>query len=311
MEQDLAELNIPDDKCLPGEHLVDADNLTISYVTYQGRRLVRLALGTDDATFLAEVDAFMRTQPHGAIANFAGFYLQKRIIYHSDMPNGTLQHLFEQVATGTSPAWWNATAKAKVFYGIAAAMMHLHAQEMYHRCLTPICFMFDQNYEVRLSHFQCPSVPEFASKSRLPDEPMWRAPETYNADGSERELSCEDMPATDVFSFGMIMLQLISGKALFPGESGDAIRAKVAKGEMPRLDKDGQELAVAITESCLKENPRDRPVFCQIVYALEHNTEALFPGVDMEAFTDYRRRIFSETIQSMCAAELFSKAPGD
>ena len=309
--RDLGEYVIPDNSCVHVEEAVNSRDVIISYVTYQRRRLVRLARVSDDKSFLAEIDVFMRIRPQGAIANFAGFYLQQHILYHSDMPNGTLQQLFDKVAAGTPPTWWDATAKAKAFYGIAAAMMHVHAQEVWHRCLTPLCFMFDQNHEVRLCHFPCPFWPDSAHRGMLPNEPRWRAPETYNRDGSEKDVDDEDMPKTDVFSFGMMMVQLISGRDPFPGErNGDAIRAKLARGDTPNLDKDGQKLAVGITEACLKVNPDERPTFYHIIYALEHTTEALFPGVDMERFADYRQRIFSRTMQCIQAVELWS-APAD
>ena len=274
----------------------------------------RRVFGADmnQKVLFGEIDILFLMRPHPAITKFIGFTIggEGRAIYTEYVPGTSLKEVFDDVAAGRAPDWWDATVKAKVIYGLAAALMHIHAHEVFHRDVKPSNVLLDENHEVRLANFMYGTRPAEAGQTLIPAQPSARfmAPELQDPRtvADERALA-----KADIFAFGMIAAEIVTKRHFEPGKSDDDVVWAIRNGNRPVLPMDTPDVVGSIIEACLKQDPEDRPMAYHIVYHIEHMTEALFPGADMERFADYRQRIYQATLQSCTAATLFSSPPDD
>jgi serine/threonine protein kinase len=111
------------------------------------------------------------------------------------------------------------TAKFRVLFGIASAMQFLHEKGYIHSFLTPSNIVIDSAEEPRVTDFW---YPRFISIDRMPrptsDLGIWSAPERWTSHTFTNKV--------DVYSFGMIMYEIVVGKPPTPSEPkfGDRLR---------------------------------------------------------------------------------------
>jgi serine/threonine protein kinase len=112
------------------------------------------------------------------------------------------------------------TRNARIIVGIVLAMRYIHSQGVIHRDLTPDNIMLDSDWTVRVGDFghstslEEPHVVRQTGSSTNHEWPsghsFYWAPECYDN-------IC--LPASDVFSFGMILYELIAREPFFPDSS--------------------------------------------------------------------------------------------
>ena len=259
-----------------------------------------------------ETDILFLMRPHPAITKFIGFTLSGagRAIYTEYVPGTSLEAVFRDVAGGAAPGWWNPTVKAKVFYGLAAALMHCHAHEVFHRDLKPSNVLLDENYEVRLANFGYATRPALPGQKLYAANPSARfmAPELQDPKAVVDEMA---LAKADIFAFGMIAAEMVAKRPFEAGKSDDDVIRAIRNGNRPVLPMDTPDDVGSIIEACIKQDPEDRPMAYHIIYHIEHMTEALFPGADVESFADYRQRIYQATLQSVSAVTLFNAPPDE
>jgi TPR repeat protein len=175
------------------------------------------------------------------------------------------------------------TRIARIVAGIALALRYVHGQGIVHRNLTPDNILLDWDWNVRICDFwesisanQCtiPSIGDddindvwFSVGSR------YLAPECFNNIIE---------PESDVFSFGMILYELIVGRPGFPKRMtpygvGKALIEDDWKPDIPENVIDG---AAELIRDCLAVDHRDRPSFIDILHRLKEIQFQLMPGVN-------------------------------
>jgi hypothetical protein len=141
---------------------------------------------------------------------------------------------------------------------IAAGMAHLHAAGVIHRDLKPENVMLDDDGRVRLVDFGLakqvglPAATESGSVTRDGDllgTPSYMAPE--QAEGREVDHRC------DVFAFGAVLYELVTGRRAFAGSSAMQVLAAVLRDTPPPPPGLPADLARLI-ERCLEKLPEDR-----------------------------------------------------
>jgi serine/threonine protein kinase len=168
----------------------------------------------------------------------------------------------------------------KIVVAIAIAMRYVHSKGIIHRALAPDNILLDWNWKIRISNFghsifaDEPAIPldPHAEKRWPSGNPFYLAPERF-----------EDVsvPESDVFSFGLILYELIVGHRAFPKSlSAQAVGRILVVGEW---EPDIPEFVLAWTKDllcdCLAMDYYDRPSFSEILFRLKEMRFKLMRGV--------------------------------
>jgi serine/threonine-protein kinase len=154
---------------------------------------------------------------------------------------------------------------AKVITGIALAMRFVHFRGTVHRGLSPDNILLDWDWTVRIADFGHSASLDVPPLIR-PDAPVdlpsldfrYLAPERY--DGTFR---C----ASDVFAFGLILFEILTGQPAFPESlSRWQIAFKFAvEDARPEIPVFVSAPVRKLIEDCWSADPDDRPTFAEIV----------------------------------------------
>jgi len=104
-------------------------------------------------------------------------------------------------------------------------------------------------------------------KANLVGTTAWMAPEMFGEQGYNEK--------ADVYSFSMVLCELLTRKPPFHGTKTWAIPNKVIAGERPRISYDlptepkGFSVAKALCKLCWHQTPNKRPTFAAILAKLE------------------------------------------
>jgi serine/threonine protein kinase len=156
------------------------------------------------------------------------------------------------------PQWWTATRKANTICGIVLGMIYVHAKGVLHRDLKPANIMFDDDFDVKIGDFGSSRIYEADVTMSSVGTPLYMAPEVYEGHYG---------PKVDVYSFGLILYEIVVGNGLFsgPGEKGKLF-IDLQKGWRPidTIGSDVSEVSRRLIEKCWSEDPENRPTFSEI-----------------------------------------------
>jgi serine/threonine protein kinase len=161
-----------------------------------------------------------------------------------------------------------ATRIAKVITGIALAMRFVHSRGVIHRDLRPENILVDWDWTVRLADFGHSASPDAPSPIRVDGPIHWPsinsrylAPECYEGSFGS---------ASDVFAFGLILFEILTGHAAFSAalRQHNIAYLVAVDGVHPEIPDFVVPLAGALIRDCWASDPDDRPTFEDIVTRL-------------------------------------------
>jgi serine/threonine protein kinase len=160
---------------------------------------------------------------------------------------------------------------AKILIGIALEMRFVHSRAVIHRNLKPANILVDWDWNVRNRDFGHSISPD------NPLKPLRKVAGRYNSDPSVDPRYCApecsdklDSPASDVFSFGMILCELLTGEPAFPIDlTHHQVVFKVVNDERPEIPEWVLPSIRKLITDCWAKDPRERPSFKEIVSQLE------------------------------------------
>jgi TPR repeat protein len=183
---------------------------------------------------------------------------------------------------------------ARIIVGIALAMRFLHSRGFVHCDLKPENILLDWNWNVRIADFgQSISLnnPEISSlihpnvsEGMLFADSHYLAPECYENRYSQM---------SDVFSFGLILYELLTGQPVFSKELAQIqIACMVAvKHELPDIPNFVFPSARELITECWSEEPGDRPFFDEIVDRLKEMKFKVMPNVNSSKLATFVKEI--------------------
>lgn len=255
--------------------------------------------GQGEREFQAEVDIISRIH-HRHLVSLVGYCISgaQRILVYEFVPNGTLEfHLHGK--DRPTMAW---PRRMKIALGSARGLAYLHEDcnpKIIHRDIKASNILLDVNFEARVADFGLAKI-AFDTDTHVSTRVMgtfgYLAPE-YASSGKLTDKS-------DVFSFGVVLLELITGRrpidksrpfvedsmvdwarplltqALEDGKFDAIVDPKLHK------DYDTEEMTrmIACAAACVRHSARHRPRMTQVVRALEGNlslsdlNEGIVPG---------------------------------
>ena len=170
--------------------------------------------------------------------------------------------------------------------GVASALAFLHSARVVYRELKPGSIILDGSGNPLLDPevgvirailqtvgaYQTQTAKSTIGGSFVHDA-AYNAPELFEP-GGEHALE----PAVDVYSFGIVLLEMLTGVQPFPGLRALDIAAKHAVGERPVIPDTVPEPLAAIVRSCTQVEPARRPSARQVLSDVEAARKVLLAG---------------------------------
>ncbi|KAA8531655.1 hypothetical protein F0562_006628 [Nyssa sinensis] len=247
---------------------------------------------------------------HPNLVRIRGFYwgADEKLVIYDFVPNGSLANARYRKA-GTSPCHLPWEVRLKIGRGVARGLTYIHEKKHVHGNLKPSNILLGADMEPKIGDFGLErlvtgessykaggsarnfgSKRSTASRDSFQDTPTGATPSPspsslgcvspYYAPESLRSL--KPNPKWDVFSFGVMLLELLTGKVIVSdelglGPTGVAIEEKSRVLKMAdvaiRADLEGNEDALLalfkLGFSCISPVPQKRPAMKEVLQVLE------------------------------------------
>lgn len=166
-------------------------------------------------------------------------------------------NLKQQIVAGHKNLLWRAK---QVLVNAAAGLNHMHEQGWVHRDIKPDNYLVRDDNEVRLIDFTIAAKPVGALGRLFGGAPKVQGTYSYMSPEQIRGLSAD--PRDDVYSFGCLVYELLSGKLPFTANSPQELLQRHLKGKPPSLtlvDKNIQPPFAELVQRMLSKDRSERP----------------------------------------------------
>ena len=184
---------------------------------------------------------------------------------------------------------------------IAEGMHYLHTNKIVHRDLKSRNVLvklvkaggeFDVDYvHARVADFGLSKTKEmshtFSAQTLNTGTTRWMAPELYTASQDDpMNTSTSDVKLRypfkiDIYSFGMLCYEILSGRMPFYDIKTSELRKRVLGGLRPKLPEECPSLLATMIKRCWEPNPSARPRFSDICKDLRYQKALLIIGMKM------------------------------
>jgi serine/threonine protein kinase len=231
-----------------------------------GKRIAvkRFLSGAFDQTrFIREIEVLVQLN-HPCVLRILGWRppigRDPAEIWTPKAENGSLSEIIEKAAHGTHFRFWNPTGKGILIIGIALGLRFIHAKGIIHRDLKPSNVLVNSHGEALIADFglSCFENPDYTNTGGAPAV-NYAAPELFKED---RILTQK----VDVYAFGLLMYEIITGTAVFPcSEYPFPVLKRIQNGQMPALPTECGSLMQDLIRRCWSMEPEQRPSFDDII----------------------------------------------
>ncbi|XP_058766327.1 proline-rich receptor-like protein kinase PERK13 [Vicia villosa] len=245
---------------------------------------LKVGSGQGDREFRAEVEIISRVH-HRHLVSLVGYCIseQQRMLIYEFVPNGNLHHHLH--GSGVPVLDW--AKRLKIAIGAAKGLAYLHedcSQKIIHRDIKSPNILLDDAFEAQVADFGLARLTDAANthvSTRVMGTFGYMAPE-YATSGKLTDKS-------DVFSFGVVLLELVTGRKPIDENQplGDESLVEWARpllihafmtrefGELvdPRLENNYVESEmfgmIEAAAACVRHSAPKRPRMSQVVRALD------------------------------------------
>jgi serine/threonine protein kinase len=236
---------------------------------------------------LREVKSLMKLR-HPSIIPLLGYDLQiDSKILRIAMPYVGSDSLKTVLESPEKHPWLTLTAKTIIIVGIVIGMYVVHSSGIIHRDLKPANVILHQ-----ISHY--PLITDF-SLSREEDTsvtmtagigtPLYMAPEIIIGERYSNK--------ADVFSFGVLLYETVTGKKPVQDCGGIAFRlfTQVTTGHREAIPDTVEPFTAGLISRCWDSDPANRPTFLEIFDELRGNRFKIFSTVDTQAVEQFLQSV--------------------
>ncbi|KAH6778258.1 Protein kinase superfamily protein [Perilla frutescens var. hirtella] len=226
---------------------------------------------------------------HQNLVNLIGYctHAQQRLLVYELLPRGSLENHLYDLEPDQEPLSWS--TRLKVALGTARGLEYLHCKAnppVIYRDLKSSNILLDSEFNVKLSDFGLAKLGPVGDNTHVSTRVMG----TYGYCAPEYAMSGKLTLKSDIYSFGVVLLELITGRKAMdfnkkPGDQNLVVWSrpflKDRKRFMELVDPllEGQysaksvQHAIVITSMCLQEQASNRPAITDVVNALDYLAE--------------------------------------
>eukprot|EP00177_Eucheuma_denticulatum_P003418 GFKZ01006180.1.p1 GENE.GFKZ01006180.1~~GFKZ01006180.1.p1 ORF type:complete len:1218 (+),score=218.00 GFKZ01006180.1:122-3655(+) len=154
----------------------------------------------------------------------------------------------------------------KIAIQIAEGMVHMHSHGILHRDLKSLNIFVDGGYNVKIGDFGLSRFEHEQSDNGIAGTYQYMAPEVLRGELH----SCK----SDVYSFAMVLWEIVSGTPPYHGMEAREVGEKVVKEEMrPTIPVRCQQAYVNLIQMCWGTIPSRRPSFAEILELIKSTTK--------------------------------------
>jgi serine/threonine protein kinase len=168
-------------------------------------------------------------------------------------------------------------------------MRYIHSQHVIHRDLKPSNILLDDSHEIRIGDFGSGTFSTLDATQTLGHGTLsYMAPE-QRGDGYTNKV--------DVYSFGLIFYEILTGGKVFPSSLGAfAICEAARSGQRPSMPSWIAKWVCDLIKACWSVDPDVRPSFAEIADELKRHEFVVHQMVDVriDDISEYVCRIEDE-----------------
>lgn len=208
--------------------------------------------------------------------------------------DGDLHNLMEkrmdESISGSTP--FEFSEAVYIMRQIAEGMAYLHDHKVIHRDLKSanilVKFGKKDHVDVKVADFGLSKVKELSRSPSIQTKnkgtTRWMAPELFQPDPDKVTISDETLNhhfKCDIYSFGMVSFEILTGEVPFAEESLRHIRQLVLDGERPEIPEQCPKELADLIKRCWASDPSVRPSFSTICLELRNLHFSLLTGMSI------------------------------
>jgi serine/threonine-protein kinase len=197
--------------------------------------------------FEREAQLLARVSDPGIVQIFDVGHAPEGLYYVAEFVNG--ESLASRLRRGPLAPW----EACDVAEQLCRALAHAHAQRIVHRDIKPANVLISAREVVKLGDFGVARLAEGSTGDAggtVVGTPRYMAPEQGRGSPTT--------PATDIYSVGIVLYEMLAGTPPFTGESAVELALSHLNDAPPPLPADAPQLLAEIVERALAKNPAER-----------------------------------------------------
>jgi serine/threonine protein kinase len=198
--------------------------------------------------------------------------------------HGSLSEVLDRVRNNDPPSFWTSEGKLRMIVSLISGFLYLHSQGIVHGEMKPSELIVEHDGSIRLCGY-ITSIFEEHHYTWAPEvgAPWYMAPEVYEdrtAGDKVRD------PKTDVFSFSLILYEILFGQKVFPPSMSAAVIMRRAMSvrpqDRPTLPRDVHPVLREVIQRRWNASVQKRPDFEWIWKRLREVCFKVIPDVEVK-----------------------------
>ena len=243
--------------------------------------------GKEKTQFFREIEILVKCDNMFVVRFFGWTPEYPYSIITEYIPKGSLFHALQHQPGSPN---LTPTNKTLIAIGVANGMMSLHNVGIIHRDLKSLNILLDDNLLPKICDF---GLSRFTKEHNVMSleigTPRWMAPEIFESTNYTNKV--------DIYSYGIVMWEMLTNDVPFKGMTPIQIAFKITKdNSRPEFPPNAPRPLKSLIQKCWDRDPNKRPTFSQI-YNFLLRKAAFFPGTDLNAVDKLVAEIKNQELQ--------------
>jgi eukaryotic-like serine/threonine-protein kinase len=198
-------------------------------------------------SFEREAQMLARVSDPGIVQIFDVGQAEEGLYYVTELVDG--ESLAARLRRGRLPPW----EACEIAEQLCRALEHAHAEQVVHRDVKPANVLISARGRVKVGDLGIARLAEGTTQggtATMVGTPKYMAPEQAHG--------LPATPATDVYSAGIVLYEMLAGRAPFGGGSPVEIALRHVQEPLPPLDPSVPRSLVRVVERALEKDPASR-----------------------------------------------------
>jgi hypothetical protein len=228
--------------------------------------------------FIREVEVLAKLN-HPCVVRLVGWILPEVSGYselHTELAErGSLGDVLEDVRSGCEGTFWNETRICIIICDIVLGMRFVHSREIIHLDLKPSNILINAAGRALIGDFGSSRFGQGDGTGNGHHGTVhYSAPELF-------EEPVEYSSKADVFSFGFILYEIMTGRPVFDSSLlGFPVIRKLRNGERPDIPEGCGEFMGSLIRRCWSDDPSFRPTFDDILREFQSRNFCILPNAN-------------------------------